>query len=160
MNAITINNRKNTIEITKTFEKEARIFGSEAYKALREARNDNPSFRVVIRKSSSSKGKEHYKGLSYKFMEKYIKGHDDENKTIMKEYIHYRGLDDESIELGIPSLGKSEMIEWFFEKFPNVREYHDQRNEYAEELADKRRSRKETAELEKFEARRNALLAA
>ena len=63
-NAIRINNKKNTIEITKGFEKAASRFGSDAYNALREARNDNPNFKVVW---SSEEYEE--KGLKYRFFE-------------------------------------------------------------------------------------------
>jgi hypothetical protein len=45
------------------------------YKVLREARQDNPSFTVVVSKRTHN-GK--YKGLDYDYMERYIAAHDDE----------------------------------------------------------------------------------
>ena len=63
-NTIVINNKKNAIEITKAFEKAASRFGSDEYKQLRQARNDNPNFKVVW---SSDEYEE--KGLKFRFVE-------------------------------------------------------------------------------------------
>lgn len=45
-----INFEAHTIELTKAENKAASAFGSNMYKALREARQDNPSFTVVVSK--------------------------------------------------------------------------------------------------------------
>ena len=43
-----INHKNCTIELTKTEMKEAETFGSQMYKDLREARQDNPNYRVKV----------------------------------------------------------------------------------------------------------------
>lgn len=48
MTNITINNRKNAIEITKGFEKKARVFNSKEYNELKAAKKDFPKYDVVI----------------------------------------------------------------------------------------------------------------
>lgn len=80
MTNLTINNKARTIEMTKKFEKAASRFGSDEYKALQEARKDYPTYKVVV-KTSTTKSKESFKGLTYDYMEKYIDAHDKEGTT-------------------------------------------------------------------------------
>lgn len=80
MTNLTINNKAHTIEMTKKFEKAASRFGSDEYKALQEARKDYPTYKVVV-KTSTTKSKESFKGLTYDYMEKYIDAHDKEGTT-------------------------------------------------------------------------------
>jgi len=46
---IRINDSKRTIEITKAFSKLASIYGSDAYNALKGAKADNPTYRVIVK---------------------------------------------------------------------------------------------------------------
>lgn len=50
-NSILVNDRKRALEISKQFNKAASIYGSPEYKALKEAKADNPTYRVVIKPS-------------------------------------------------------------------------------------------------------------
>ena len=125
MTNITINAKNNTIVITKAFSKKASRFESPEYKALQRARNDYPSFRVEVR--TAAKKKESFKGLTYAYMEKYIAKHDDENQTIMKEYEMLRGISAEAEELMAEALSYGEMKEWFLNKFPEIRAFHEKR---------------------------------
>ena len=54
---MTINFTNKTIELTTAEMKKASVYNSDAYKALREARIDNPSFKIVEKKASKSKDK-------------------------------------------------------------------------------------------------------
>ena len=81
MTNITINAKNRTIEMNKTFAKAAAIFGSEEYRQLQEARRDYPSYRVITVKQKGAKPE--YKGMDYKYMERYIAAHDDENGSII-----------------------------------------------------------------------------
>jgi len=54
MNAITINTKARTIDLSNTFAKAASIFGSEEYRQLQEARRDYPSYRVVTVKQKGT----------------------------------------------------------------------------------------------------------
>ncbi|OUN23212.1 hypothetical protein B5G34_04260 [Flavonifractor sp. An82] len=98
MTNLTINNKARTIEMTKKFEKAASRFGSDEYKALQEARRDNPTYKVIV-KTSTAKSKENFKGLTYDYMKKYIAAHDDKDKTIMAEFEMLRGTSAEAKEM-------------------------------------------------------------
>ena len=124
---MTINNKKNTIEMTKKFAKAAEKFGTEEYKALQEVRRDYPHFKIVTVTRKVSGQKETYKGLTYSYMEKYIKAHDDEKETIMNEFLMLRGLSDEAKEALADSFSYNEMKDWFLNKFPAIAEFHKKR---------------------------------
>ena len=124
-NTITINSKKNTIEITKAFEKAASRFGSDAYNQLRQARNDNPLYSVVVitRKNTSVS----YKGLSFDYMRKYISTHDDEDKTIMAEFKDLLGESDEAIAACAEALSYGEIKAWFLNKYTEIKKFHARR---------------------------------
>ena len=50
-NSIFVNDRKRALEISKQFNKAASIYGSPEYEALKGAKADNPTYRVVIKPS-------------------------------------------------------------------------------------------------------------
>lgn len=83
MSNITINYKNSTIEITKSFEKQASVYGSQAYNELREARAEFPTYRLAIKANKSSST---FKGMDYDFMIKYIEKHDNEEKTRIAEF--------------------------------------------------------------------------
>ena len=60
-------------------------------------------------------------------MEKYIKAHDDEEQSIMKEYMDLRGLSEEAQELEAESLSYGEMRKWFLNKFPAIANFFEKR---------------------------------
>ena len=104
MSNITVNFKKNTIEITKSFEKKASVYGSEEYRALCDAKREFPNFRLVIK---TPKSKNIFKGMDEKFMETYISNHDEENKIIAE----FKKLTESKLPLG-------ELKQWFFEVYP------------------------------------------
>lgn len=129
MNSITISRTNKTIEITKKFDKLASKFGSDEYNALQEARRDYPTYKVVVASPKSGTKKNSYKGLTFEYMEKYIKSHDDEEKTIMSEYLDLRGESDEAKENLAESVSYLEIREWFLDKFPAIKKFHNDRKE-------------------------------
>ena len=152
---VKVNRIAKTIEITKAFNRKASIYGTDEYEALTQICKDNAGFDVVLRTTTKKPSKSSMKGLTYDFMEKYIKTHD---KTKMKEYMELRGLDDKSIEYGLGSLDRSDIVEWFLGEFKEIRAFHEKRDERSVDIAKARRERKEQKVKDKFEARRNALL--
>ena len=118
-----LNHLNKTIELTKTENNAASKVGSEAYKALREVRNENPTYTIVVTKRTTNR-KSNYRGLNYQFMEKYIKAHD-EDETIMKEFNTLRGNNDELSELSM-SASYVEIKKWFLAKYPAIAEYDQQ----------------------------------
>ena len=122
---MTINYKNRTIEITKKFEKAASRFGSDEYNMLRQARNDNPSFRVVvIKRKASSKS---FKGLTYDYMKKYIEAHDDESKSIISEFNDLRAKSADAEAACADSLSYGEIKVWFLNKYPEIKEFHENR---------------------------------
>lgn len=125
MTNITINNKKNAIEISKNFEKKASVFGSREYKMLQKARRDYPDFRVVT-KTAAKRNKDTYKGLTYSLMEKYISAHD-EDGSIMKEFNNMRGVGEEAEAMMAEAITYGEMKAWFLDKFPEIEEFQAKR---------------------------------
>ena len=124
---MTINFHSNSIEMTKKFAKAASRFGSDEYKALQEARKDYPTFKIVTVTRKATTQKETYKGLTYSYMESYIKAHDDENKSIMAEYEMLRGRSQEAQEALAEGCSYIEIKAWFLNKFPAIAEFHKKR---------------------------------
>lgn len=125
MSTIKINDKNCTLEINKTFAAKASIFDSKAYILLRDARNDHPTYRVVIIAQKTVKPV--FKGLTYKYMEKYISNHDDENNSIMKEYKSLRAKDTESEEMLDESFSYQEIKVWFLNRYPQIAAHHEAR---------------------------------
>ena len=142
-----INHKNCVIELTKAEMKAAETFGSQMYKDLREARQDNPNYRVKV--VSSGKKVDHHKGLTADAMEKFILKHDDENKTILKEFYQLRGLTPEGKkdESGCP-VSYGELKQWFFMHYPECKEMHGNVNKIMEKVrkhAEAERAAKEVA---------------
>lgn len=101
---ITVNYKKNTLEITKAFEKKASAYGSEAYVELSEARKEFPNYRIVVKTTKSNNS---FKGMDYDFMKEYISKHEDSEK-------HTEELN----ELIDKKLTYGEIKQWFVETYP------------------------------------------
>ena len=136
MTNITINRKMKTLEVTKKFEKASSRYGSDEYKELQSALNENPGFKVVV-KSSTSKKKETYKGLTYEYMEKYITAHD-EDGSIMAEYEMLRGISDEAEDALAEPLTYMEMKDWFLDKYPAIADFHKKREEIMKNIQSKK----------------------
>lgn len=120
-----INEKKNTIELSKKEAKAAAKFGTTEYKQLQEVRKDYPTFSVVTVTRKTTTKKNTYKGLTYEYMEMYIEKHDDDDQSIMAEYLNLRGLSDEAKENLMEAHSYIEMKKWFLKKYPTIREFHE-----------------------------------
>lgn len=125
-NTIIINSKKKEIEITKAFEKAASRFGSDEYNTLKQARMDNPSFKVVVVKRKTVA--DSFKGLTFEVMEDYIKNHDDDKSSIMKEFMDRRGTSNEAKETCAGSKSYFEIKKWFLETYPEIKEFRENRS--------------------------------
>lgn len=154
MTNIQINHKNNTIEMTKKFYTESCKFGTEEYKMLQEARRDYPGYTPVVAKSKKSGADtlDIFKGLNLEYMELYIMKHDDEDKSIMAEFKMMRAEDDASKAVGAKSESFLTIREWFLDKYPEVREFHEKRGKIVENL----RKKKEVEKKAKLEAEREA----
>ena len=125
-NVITINDRNRTIELTKVFANKAKKFGTMEYKDLQIVRNDYPEYKVVIK--STSRRKSGFKGLTYEYMEKYIKDHKSE---LLEDFYTLRGRDanGEKIEDSFDNNASyGEVKEWFLNEFPAIKDYLERIN--------------------------------
>ena len=120
-----VNMFERTIVRTKKEMTAASRYGSDAYKELQNARRDNPGFEVVTVTRTVKTQRETYKGLTYAYMEKYIKTHDDAEKTIWTEYMMYRGtLIDPADEFPV-AYNYSQMKVRFLDKYEDVAKFYE-----------------------------------
>ena len=160
MNNLNVNMKNRTIEMTKKFAAASSKFGTEEYKTLQEVRRDYPSYKVVtITRKASKSDSSAFKGLTYEYMEKYITGHDDEEKSIMLEYMMLRGESEEAEEAFADSASYQEIKDWFLDTFPAIAEFHKKREKMIEATRQKKEAARMAREQELREARRTALLA-
>jgi len=116
-----------TIEVTKSFYNAASRYGTDAYEAMQKVIQDNPGFRVVVKKAPKTKT-DHYKGLTYDFMEKYIASHDDA-KARMAKFNDLRATSDEALALGAEAASYIEIKAWFFKTYPEFAAFQKRRED-------------------------------
>ena len=159
MTAITINAKNHNIELTKTFATASSKFGSPEYEQLQMARKDYPNYKVVtITRKAPKSDKPTFKGLTYEYMEKYIKSHDNAEEN-MAEYMELRGISEEGEEALAESFNYQEMKDWFLDKYPEIANFHEKRAELIEKAQQKKATKREEEARAKREAHRKALLA-
>lgn len=137
------NYEKKIIEMTKSESKAAGKVGTTEYETLKELRSENPSFRIVIK---ASKSRDNMKGLDAKYMEKYIKAHDDENQSILKEFYSLRGLDENGEKIDFaPVAPYGTLKQWFLTYYPEVGNMNDTVAEILKKAQAKREADKKAA---------------
>ena len=124
---ITISARTHALVLTKSFAAKAAVFGSDEYRMLQEARRDYPGYKVTTAKSKNKEAKNVFAGLDYDYMEKYIEAHDNDEKSIMAEYLDLRGKSDEAKELQAGSASFLEIRSWFLKTFPAIEAFYTKR---------------------------------
>lgn len=117
MNGMKIDFVTNTVIITKAFREAANEYGSEEYIALTKLLQEHPSMKVVLRQSRTCHRANENKGLTYKYMRKFIAAMDEENLgNFEKTILHYEQYYEESATVYV-------MVKnWFLENYPNHRE--------------------------------------
>ena len=124
-----INERKMVIEVSKKFAAAASKYGTQEYKDLQEVRRDYPNFKVVTITRKVTTQKDSYKGLTYTYMETYIKAHDDDKNSIMAEYEMLRGISKAAQEALAEPCSYNEMKNWFLKKYPAIADFHKMRED-------------------------------
>ena len=122
-NNIVINDKNKTLVITKKFEKAANRYGSEEYAELKAARQDFPTYKIVVNKTAT---KNQNKGLTYDFMEKYIDAHDKDG-FVKGQFEVLLAKSEEAEELGATAAAYNEVKEWFFDTYPAFAEFQKRR---------------------------------
>ena len=137
MTTMKINEKKFTIEITKTFAQKASRVGSPEYFELLEVRHNFPKFKVVV---NQTKSKDSFKGLTYEYMKKYILAHDDEKGSIMAIFHELRGnVVSEDDELQAESLTYGEIKMWLLDTYPEIKNFHESRADRIKAIKEKQK---------------------
>ena len=113
-----VNMFERKIVLTKKEMTAASRYGSDAYKALQDARHDNPGYEVVIVTRMVKKPRETYKGLTYAYMERYINSHANADE-IMAEYNELRLIS----ECHCKARRYPKIKKWFLKKYPEVEKF-------------------------------------
>lgn len=136
------NYEKKIIEMTKSESKAAGKVGTTEYETLKELRSENPTFRIVIK---ASKSRDNMKGLDTNYMERYIKAHDDEEHSILKEFYSLRGLDENGKKIDFaPVAPYGTLKQWFLTYYPEVGKMSETVNEILAKAQKKREEAKKT----------------
>ena len=147
-NAITLNHKNRTIEVTKKFYTAASKYNSEEELLLRGAQQNNPTYKVVV---ATRKTKSTYKGLDYEFMTTYIKKHDDAEKSKMATFLEMRALTAEAIMMDAAPADYLTVKEWFLREFPEIEAFHDKRKQMLANIEKKNEEKRLEREMKKRE---------
>ena len=130
-NTLKVNHKDRTIVMDKTFAKFALDTRTDEYKHLQEVRKDYPNYAVVRREISRNTNKKTYHGLTYKYMEDYIKSHgtkeeskynlDEFNEKVLISKCHGKAFRYPIIK------------QWFLDKYPDIRDFGIPKEEPSEE---------------------------
>ena len=109
------------IEMNTTFAKMMQNPLSDEYALLQKTRMENPTFTVRRRQIKKNPNKDTYKGLTYPYMEHYIRTHE-EGENVQKVLDHF-----EELKLISQCHGKryrySTIKKWFLAKYPDVAKF-------------------------------------
>ena len=118
-NILKVNHAERTLVMDRTFAKNADIVGSNEYNRLQMARRDYPGYTTVRRTIKKKEAQEHYKGLTYEYMEWYISEYETRENL-------WKSLDElhQMIDISKGHSRRYPVIKsWFLEKYPEVKEY-------------------------------------
>ena len=114
-----INNFPTAI-VTKSFLKEAEVIGSDAFMTLVKLRNEHPGLKVKVREIAKNEDKISYEGLTYEYMEDFIKAQEGDNAgKALEEFEKTKEL---SKSYRAPYLF---VRKWFLNKYWEVLPYKD-----------------------------------
>lgn len=116
-NILKIDHIKKELVMDRTFAKLAENTMSEEYAHLQSVRRDYPTYTVRRKEIKKNPNTEHYAGLTYKFMEDYIKNYDNENaKVVLAELEELRLISQCHSQCHrYPTIKK-----WFLQKYPEI----------------------------------------
>lgn len=114
MNGMKIDFVTKTITITKAFRDAANEYGSEEYIALSLVQQEHPNMQIVLRSVRKGNRANKNKGLTYRYMRKFIALMDSENiATFEKTILYYENLYVEN------STVYQFVKEWFLDNYPD-----------------------------------------
>lgn len=111
------------IRMNTTFAKMAENPMSDEYKLLQELRRDYPEYSVSRRQIKKNSSQEHYKGLTYEYMEWYIikygSNEEEERKSLLAEFEHQKDIASCHSKCKRYPVVKN----WFLSKFPEIAKF-------------------------------------
>ncbi len=114
--ALVINDKNRTIEMTKKFAAAAKFYNTTEYDKLQAVRRDYPNYSVQIK--TVSKKADHFKGLTFNYMENYIKKH---NMELLSDFYTLCGKTEEGEEQEFAATATyGEIKKWFLKQFPEL----------------------------------------
>ena len=118
---LTVIPAKKYIVMDRTFAKYFRDTMSEEYAHLQRVRADYPMFAVVRRRIKKNTHQEHYAGLTYAYMEEYIRTHEGKG-TIDDVLAEFKELKIIS-KCHSKSRRYAPIKKWFLEKYPAIEDF-------------------------------------
>ena len=115
-NILKVSHEKRQIIMDRAFEKASSIVGSEEYLKLQMAMKDFNTYAVTRRQIKKNANKESYKGLTYEYMENYIKTHANA-AVIMEEYEELR------LRAKCHSIRYANIKQWFLKTYPQIDDF-------------------------------------
>lgn len=109
------------IVMDRTFAKNAEYVGSPEYNKLQLCRRDYPEYTVVRRTIKKNSRQERYGGLTYSYMEDYIRTHETEETgpVVLAEYWEMRlTAEGHSRAFRYPTIKQ-----WFLERYPEYAQF-------------------------------------
>ena len=127
-----------TIEMTKTEAAAVGKLNSAKFNELKSLREIFPTFQLVVVKPAAKKV-DHFKGLTLKYMEDYIKRH---NKDVLVEFYKLCGKDESGQKVELAATATyGEIKMWFLDKFPEIEKMNADVNKIIENARDSRAAR-------------------
>ena len=132
---IIINRAKRALEISKQFNKEASVYGSDAYNELKAAKQDFPTFRVCVRSAPKRtlEDKITMKDILY-----YVEKHSGKDSEEMKALQELRGTSAEESQDSIFEMNEAasffKIKKWFFLTYPELSHKTEKRQARIEEI--------------------------
>lgn len=105
-----------TAQVTKAFEKQARIFGTEEYKLWKAYREDFPAAKMVTKTIKKTPNKKSYKNLTYANMELFITEQNSELLVELRKQIKLSKVQSNPYRA---------VLAWFLSEFPKYDEYKE-----------------------------------
>lgn len=107
---------ENKAQVSKTFMKNSKIYGTPEYRLMREFKAENPNCEVVVKTIKKNPNKKTNKNLTYENMEIFI--NEQENAEILKsEFEKVKKMSK------VQKSPYDYVLEWFKNKFKNYKSY-------------------------------------
>lgn len=113
-NILKLDHSNSNIVMDRTFAKKAEIVGSREYLLLQDCRRDYPFYTVIRRTINKKTDQEHYRGLTYEYMENYITAHDADSLPVFKEMINISKCHSNCKRYPV-------IKEWFLNSYPEIK---------------------------------------